>query len=102
LWIAAEKIFAVGVGAFVMHVVVKGCWGVIPAHLNEISPAEARGTFPGTVYQLGNLLASYAGPLQAGLAVQYGSYGFALGAVAVVAAFAVAFLASIGREAKEV
>jgi SHS family lactate transporter-like MFS transporter len=102
LWIASESAVALALGAFVMMFLVQGCWGVIPAHLNELSPAEARGTFPGTVYQLGNLLASYAGPLQAGLAVRYGSYGFALGAVAVVAAFAVAFLASIGREAKEV
>jgi SHS family lactate transporter-like MFS transporter len=67
-----------------------------------LSPADARGTFPGTVYQLGNLLASYTGPLQAALAVQYGSYGFALGAVAGAGALAVAFFASIGREAREV
>jgi SHS family lactate transporter-like MFS transporter len=102
LWIAGESAFALALGAFVMQFVVQGCWGLIPAHLNELSPAEARGTFPGTVYQLGNLLASYAGPLQAGLAVQYGSYGFALGAVAVIAAMTVAFFASIGREAKEI
>jgi SHS family lactate transporter-like MFS transporter len=102
LWIASENVVALALGAFIMQFVVQGCWGVIPAHLNELSPAEARGTFPGTVYQLGNLLASYAGPLQAGLAVQYGSYGFALGAVAVIAAMAVAFFASIGREAKEI
>ena len=102
LWIASENVFALALGAFVMQFVVQGCWGVIPAHLNELSPADARGTFPGTVYQLGNLFASYAGPLQAGLAVQYSSYGFALGAVAVIAALAVGFLASIGREAKEV
>ena len=102
LWIASQNIVALALGAFAMQFVVQGCWGVIPAHLNELSPAEARGTFPGTVYQLGNLFASYAGPLQAGLAVKYGTYGFALGSVAVVAAFAVAFLASIGREAKEI
>jgi SHS family lactate transporter-like MFS transporter len=102
LWIAGESVFALALGAFVMQFLVQGCWGVIPAHLNELSPAEARGTFPGTVYQLGNLFASYAGPLQAGLAVQYGTYGFALGAVAVAAALSVAFFASIGREAKEI
>jgi SHS family lactate transporter-like MFS transporter len=102
LWIASQSIVALAAGAFVMQFVVQGCWGIIPAHLNELSPVEARGTFPGTVYQLGNLFASYAGPLQAGLAVQYGSYGFALGAVTFVAAISVAFLASIGREAKEI
>jgi MFS transporter, SHS family, lactate transporter len=70
--------------------------------LNELSPAEARGTFPGTVYQLGNFFASYSGPLQAYLAVQFGSYAFALGALAIAGAFAVALFASLGREAKEV
>ena len=102
LWIAGQTALALAAGAFVMQFLVQGCWGIIPAHLNELSPAEARGTFPGTVYQLGNLFASYAGPLQAGLAVQYGSYGFALGAVTLAAALAVAFLASVGREAKEI
>lgn len=101
LWIASENVALLALGAFAMQFVVQGCWGLIPAHLNELSPGEARGTFPGTVYQLGNLFASYAGPLQAGLAVQYGTYGFALGVVAAGAALAVAFLASIGREAKE-
>ena len=102
LWILSQGAIALALGAFAMQFVVQGCWGLIPAHLNELSPGEARGTFPGTVYQLGNLFASYAGPLQAGLAVQYGTYGFALGAVAAVSAVAVAFLASIGGEAKEV
>jgi SHS family lactate transporter-like MFS transporter len=101
-WIASENAAALALGAFAMQFVVQGCWGLIPAHLNELSPADARGTFPGTVYQLGNFFASYAAPLQAGLAVEYGTYGFALGSVAVVSALAVAFLASIGREAKEI
>jgi|SRR5579871_1562348 len=102
LWIASESVVALALGAFGMQFVVQGCWGLIPAHLNELSPADARGTFPGTVYQLGNLFAAYAGPLQAGMAVQYGTYGFALGVVAGASALAVAFLASIGREAKEI
>lgn len=101
VWLNANSAIALAAGAFLIQFVVQGCWGIIPAHLNEISPADARGTFPGTVYQLGNLFASYAAPLQAVLAVRYGSYGFALGSVAAVAAVAVAFLAGIGREAKE-
>jgi MFS transporter, SHS family, lactate transporter len=101
VWLDTNTAPGLAIGAFLIQFAVQGCWGVIPAHLNELSPAEARGTFPGTVYQLGNLLASRAAPLQAGLAVQFGSYGFALGAVAAVAAVAVAFFASIGGEAKE-
>jgi MFS transporter, SHS family, lactate transporter len=102
LWIWSENAVSLALGAFVMQFMVQGCWGLIPAHLNELSPGDARSTFPGTVYQLGNLFASYVGPLQAALAVQYGSYGFALGAVAGAGALAVAFFASIGREAREV
>ena len=81
---------------------VQGCWGIIPAHLNEISPPEARGTFPGFVYQLGNFLASYNATLQAGIAVTYGSYGTALALVAAAAAIGIAVFAFAGREAKDV
>jgi MFS transporter, SHS family, lactate transporter len=102
IWLNSDAAVALAAGAFIMQFVVQGCWGIIPAHLNELSPQEARGTFPGTVYQLGNLFASYAAPLQAALTVRFGTYGFALGLVAGVAAAAVAFFASIGREAKEV
>ena len=34
--------------------------GVIPAHLNELSPDAVRSLFPGFVYQLGVLVASPA------------------------------------------
>ena len=50
-----------------MQFMVQGAWGVIPAHLNELSPPAARGTFPGLAYQLGNLLASWNAVLQARL-----------------------------------
>jgi SHS family lactate transporter-like MFS transporter len=101
LWLYGDAAVPLVMGAFLMQLVVQGCWGIIPAHLNELSPSDARGTFPGTVYQLGNLFASYTAPLQAGLAVQYGSYAYALAAVTAVAGLGVAFFASIGREAKE-
>jgi SHS family lactate transporter-like MFS transporter len=89
-------------GAFIMQFFVQGVWGVIPAHLNELSPPEARATFPGFIYQLGNLFAAYNATLQAGLAVTYGSYAFSLAAVAGVAALAIAVLAFAGSEAKDV
>ncbi len=90
-------------GAFVMQFFVQGVWGVIPAHLNEVSPPDVRGTFPGFTYQLGNLLAAgivqieaviakKLPPLAAG-AVNYG------GAMAIVTAFVLAsvvVLAAIG------
>jgi MFS transporter, SHS family, lactate transporter len=91
------------VGAFLMQVMVQGAWGVIPAHLNELSPDDARGTFPGFTYQLGNLIASVNATLQAGIAAHYGNdYGFALALVAGIVAIVIVILAAIGVEAKGV
>ena len=89
-------------GAFIMQFFVQGAWGVIPAHLNELSPAEARATFPGVVYQLGNLFAAGNLPLQAYMAVALGSYAIALTIVAVASALAIIVLVFAGSEAKDV
>src|SRR6516162_1050594 len=50
LWAFAGSAVWLAVGGFLMQVMVQGAWGVIPAHLNELSPDNARGTFPGFVY----------------------------------------------------
>jgi MFS transporter, SHS family, lactate transporter len=70
-------------------------------HLNELSPNSARGTFPGFVYQLGNLLASVNATLQAAIATHFrGNYGLALAAVAGSVAIVIAILTAGGTEAK--
>jgi len=102
LWAYSSTPVTLALGAFVMQFFVQGVWGVIPAHLNELSPPEARATFPGFVYQLGNLFAAYNATLQAELAVSYGSYAIALTIVAASASLAIAFLAFAGREARDV
>jgi SHS family lactate transporter-like MFS transporter len=90
------------IGAFLMQVCVQGAWGVIPAHLNELSPPDARATFPGTIYQLGNFIASYNAVLQTTIAKkQGGNYAFALASVAVAAAVAIVVLSAVGREARD-
>jgi MFS transporter, SHS family, lactate transporter len=102
LWAFSATPAALAAAAFAMQFMVQGCWGVIPAHLNELSPAAARGTFPGFVYQLGNFLASANATIQAVIAVNYGQgYGVALASVAVVAALLIALLSAIGSEARE-
>jgi SHS family lactate transporter-like MFS transporter len=58
LWAFSSTIVTLAAGGFAMQFAVQGVWGVIPAHLNEIAPPLARGTFPGFVYQVGNLIAS--------------------------------------------
>ncbi len=65
-----------------MQISVQGAWGVIPAHLNELSPPEIRATFPGFVYQLGNLLAAVNLNLQVAIAQAHGDdYGLAMALV---------------------
>jgi SHS family lactate transporter-like MFS transporter len=86
-----------------MQVLVQGAWGVIPVHLNELSPDEARGTFPGFTYQLGNLIASVNATMQAAIAEGYGdNYSFALAVVAGSVAIIIAILCAFGPEAKGV
>ena len=89
LWAYGTTPFWLAVGAFIMQISVQGAWGVVPVHLNELSPGLIRATWPGTIYQIGNFLASYNGRFQASLAERAGSsYAFALAAVAVVVAVA--------------
>jgi MFS transporter, SHS family, lactate transporter len=103
LWAFAGGAPMLALGAFLMQFAVQGAWGVIPAHLNELSPDTARGTFPGFVYQLGNLLASANATIQAGIAVHNGNnYGLALALVAGIVAVGIALLTAFGYEAKGV
>jgi SHS family lactate transporter-like MFS transporter len=99
LWAFSSGPVALAAGAFLMQISVQGAWGVIPVHLNEISPDEIRATFPGVVYQLGNLLASGNATMQASLAVSnHDNYGFALALVAGIVAVAIAVLILFSRE----
>jgi SHS family lactate transporter-like MFS transporter len=101
LWAYSSTPVLLAVGAFLMQVAVQGAWGVIPVHLNELSPDEIRGTFPGVAYQLGNLLASVNATLQAGLAESNNNdYAFALAIVAGIVAVAVIVLTALGKEAR--
>ncbi|MFL5239333.1 MAG: MFS transporter [Rhizomicrobium sp.] len=103
LWAYSETATMLAVGAFLMQFFVQGAWGVVPAHLNELSPPEARGTFPGTVYQLGNFIASYNLVLQTQIAARmHEYYSFALACVAIAAALSIAVLTALGREARHV
>src|SRR5271170_2301967 len=103
LWAFSDSAVLLAVGAFLMQFAVQGAWGVVPVHLNELSPDTARGTFPGFVYQLGNLLASANATLQAGIASHFGgNYGLALATVAGSVAVVIALLSAAGTEAKGV
>jgi SHS family lactate transporter-like MFS transporter len=89
------------IGAFLMQVAVQGAWGVIPVYLNEISPEAIRGTFPGVVYQLGNLLASKNQVLQTKYAEANGNaYGFIMGITIAIVAVVIVVLTFFGRESR--
>ena len=102
LWIWGPNLFLLGLGGFLMQFMVQGAWGIVPAHLNELSPEPLRALLPGFAYQLGNLLSSRNAVLQTGLAIAFfgGSLAPVLaGTVAAVSVF-VAVVALLGREAK--
>jgi SHS family lactate transporter-like MFS transporter len=67
LWAFPSTIGRLAYGAFVLQFMVQGAWGIIPAHISELSPHSIRGSMPGFAYQCGNLFASYITPLQASL-----------------------------------
>jgi SHS family lactate transporter-like MFS transporter len=100
LWAFSQGAAMLAIGAFIMQFFVQGAWGVIPAHLNELSPHDVRGTFPGFTYQLGNLFAACIITVQSMLADQFNkNYGTALAIVATIVAVAVALLAGFGPHA---
>ena len=103
LWAFSSSPWLLGLGAFLMQFMVQGAWGVIPAHLNELSPAEIRGTFPGVVYQMGNFLASYNATLQTAIGARFHhNYSYALAGVAGVVAVMIALLVGFGIENRDV
>ena len=106
-WAYSTTPVALAAAAFAMQFMVQGAWGVVPVHLNELSPEGMRATFPGVVYQLGNLLASFNATLQASIATSHPSgghpnYAFALTLVCGVVAVALVLLSWLGPERRDV
>src|SRR5512141_27954 len=99
LWAFSTSVVLLALAAFLVQFCVQGAWGVIPVHLNELSPDQVRATFPAFTYQLGNLLASANATIQAGFAESHGgNYALALAVVGGIAALSVAALTFVGRE----
>jgi len=103
-WIFAPGTALLIAGGFLMQFMVQGAWGVVPVHLNEISPPDFRGTFPGLAYQLGNFAAAYAAQQQAWLAERFRTaqgtpnYALTMALVECVVFLAIIVLAATGRE----
>ncbi|MCA1596000.1 MAG: MFS transporter, partial [Chloroflexi bacterium] len=103
LWVYGPDAALLAVGGFLLQFMVQGAWGVIPAHLSELSPNALRGTFTGFAYQLGNLFAAINATLQTGLAERnHRNYAAVLASVMVVVLFCVAGITALGPESRGV
>jgi SHS family lactate transporter-like MFS transporter len=100
LWAYSRTVPMLALGGFLMQFMVQGAWGVIPAHLNELSPPAVRGTFPGFAYQLGNFLSSWNIRIQTKTAEQrYGGvFAPVLAWTLLIVAALVAVVTASGRE----
>ena len=98
LWILAPNIPTIMVGAFLMQFMVQGAWGVIPAHINELSPPQLRGFFPGFAYQTGVLCASSIGFIEASIGEHF-SYSHAMAGAMVVVIVCLWLVIKFGPEA---
>ncbi|MGN6298233.1 MAG: MFS transporter [Ginsengibacter sp.] len=99
LWLHAGGSFFVALGAFGTQFMVQGAWGIIPAHINELSPGPVRGFFPGFAYQLGVLIAAVVPYVEATLAENLGyATAMEIAAGSVLAVGAIIILA--GPEAR--
>src|SRR6266446_8421158 len=103
-WVFSPSFSLLVIGGFAMQFMVQGAWGIVPVHLNELSPSAVRGTFPGFAYQLGNLFAANTAVVEARLADHFRdasghpNYAKALALFALVIFVALIVLAAIGRE----
>jgi MFS transporter, SHS family, lactate transporter len=98
-WAFGTGLVLLTVGAFLLQLGVQGTWGVIPAHLNELSPDAARSLFPGLVYQLGSLLGSPANSIEYALRNRLG-YEWALTSFEGFTIVALFFVFAFGPEQK--
>jgi MFS transporter, SHS family, lactate transporter len=97
LWAFSPSLTGLVIGAFAMQFMVQGAWGVIPAHITELSPDSVRGFLPGFAYQCGILIASSVAYLEALLAART-SYAQSMAIVALTVFSSAAIIAWTGRE----
>jgi len=96
-WAFAPSLPVLFLGAFAMQFMVQGAWGVIPAHITELSPDAVRGFLPGFAYQCGVAVAAYVPTFQARLAARV-TYTVAMPLTAGIAFAVCAIVAWLGPE----
>jgi SHS family lactate transporter-like MFS transporter len=106
IWAFSPTTALLALGAFLIQFFVQGAWGVIPVHLNELSPGAVRGTFPGFTYQIGNAISAFAAQAESAFAksafplpgAQEANYGAALAVIMVTVFLIVAIVTALGKE----
>jgi MFS transporter, SHS family, lactate transporter len=101
LWAYASQVALLVSGAFLIQFFVQGAWGVIPAHLSELSPNSIRGILPGFAYQCGAVLSGLAPSLEANLAKHVG-YSHAMAVTAITVFLLASIAVGFGGEKKGV
>jgi MFS transporter, SHS family, lactate transporter len=96
-WAFGGSVAVLATGAFLMQVGVQGAWGIIPAHLNELSPDSVRGLLPGLAYQLGILFAAPTNTIEFALRDRVG-YGWAMAGFETCVIVIGIIVISMGRE----
>ncbi|CAG8532360.1 10480_t:CDS:2 [Funneliformis mosseae] len=107
LYLLPKSFASLSVGAFALYFCVQGAWGVVPAHLNELSPPEFRGTFPGLTYQLGNLISASSAQIEAKLGERFkkdgkSNYGLTIGILSIIVMASLVVLTFFSKEYKNV
>ena len=97
LWAFAPSVPLLFAGAFAMQFMVQGAWGVIPAHITELSPDSVRGFLPGFAYQCGVLLAGSVAYIESVFA-HHTSFANAMALTALTVFLLGALVAGLGRE----
>ena len=98
-WAFASPILTIAIAAFVLQAGVQGAWGVIPAHLNELSPDQTRGLLPGLAYQMGILIAAPINSIEYALRARVG-YSWALAGFETVNIALLIVVLALGKERK--
>jgi SHS family lactate transporter-like MFS transporter len=99
LWAFAPATGLLMLGAFLIQFGVQGAWGVVPAHITELSPDNVRGFMPGFAYQCGVLIAGTVPYLENVLARSL-NYDKAMAATALTVFLVCAVVISLGKEKK--
>jgi putative sialic acid transporter len=107
-WILPTSETSLSVSGFAIQFFVQGAWGVIPIHLNELSPPAYRSSFPGITYQIGNMISSPSAQIVNAIAesnfVANGSgelvsaYGPTMGIATAIIAVGIMVTAGLGPE----